>query len=297
VKTLLLILVAGFMLYFNWTNRFVSMSCETRCKEEDFLSCSQNGSEVITKSGVREIGKPLTRRVFLTIGIPTVQRNFKNKTASYLVETLNSLLTPNLSEYDLEDLLIVVFLADTEKSAREDVKQIMKSHFGKYLDMNVIHVIAAPPSFYPQLIGLKQTLNDRPERMYWRSKQSMDYAFMFYFLDVLSKYYLHLEDDVVAEPNYMKQIRDFINLKSDTKWSILAFSHWGFIGKLIQEKDLRKFGRFIAMFYSEMPVDWLLLFYMKLEGGKHILDDKKKEFTWKTELFHHIGHQSSSLGT
>lgn len=295
VKMLILILVAGIMLHFNWSNPFVAMECKTSCEEDDFLSCSQNGVEVITKSGVREMGKPPTRKVLLTIGIPTVQRIFKNKTVSYLTETLNSLLNNKVSDNDLADLLIVVFLADTEEAPREEVKRTLRSKFGKYLDMNLIHVIAAPASFYPQLKGLKRTLNDGQERMYWRSKQSMDYVFMFYYSQGLSQYYLHLEDDVTAEPNYMTQIRDFIARKGDTKWDVLAFSEWGFIGKLFQDKDLRKFGRFITMFYNEMPVDWILLFYMKLRGGTHILDNKN--LTWETELFHHIGHQSSSLGT
>lgn len=233
----------------------------------------------------------------MTIGIPTVKRIFNDKKASYLIETLHSLLDENLPEEELADILIIVFLADTEKSAREEVKEILRSNFGQYLDVNLIHVIEAPPGFYPRLTGLKQTHKDGPERMYWRSKQCMDYVFMFYYSHGLSQYYLHLEDDVAAEPNYMAQIRDFINLKGNTRWDILAFSKWGFIGKLIHNKDLRKFGRFITMFYNEMPVDWLLLLYMELQTGKNILNDKTNEYTWKKELFHHIGQQSSSLGT
>lgn len=231
---------------------------------------------------------------FLTIGIPTVQRVFKNKTVSYLVETLNSLFT-GISEEDLVDVLIVIFLADTEEAPREEVKSVLRSKFMKYLDMNLIHVIAAPASFYPQLEGLTQTLKDSPERMYWRSKQSMDYAFIFHYCQGLSQYYLHLEDDVTAEPNYMRQIRDFVARQGDAKWDVLTFSGWGFIGKLFQDKDLRKFARYITMFYNEMPVDWLLYLYSELQAGQSILGDK--EHKGDSELFHHIGHQSSSLGT
>lgn len=232
---------------------------------------------------------------FLTIGIPTVQRTFKNKTQSYLVATLNSLLNNGTSEEDLKNILIVVFLADTEESARISVKQELRSNFAKYLEMNLIHVISAPASFYPRLRGLQSTLNDGPERMYWRSKQSMDYVFMFYYSQGLAQYYLHLEDDVAVKPNAMSQIRQFIDLRGDKKWDVLAFSSWGFIGKLFRDKDLRMLGRFIEKFYNEMPCDWLLYLYLQSRGGKNILDDKINSFT--TELFHHVGHQSSSLGT
>ncbi|KAL9965418.1 hypothetical protein ACROYT_G029217, partial [Oculina patagonica] len=296
IKNVLLIVTAVLMLHLNWRlqNLSQSMNCETSCNRDDFVSCSQNG-EIITKSSVREIGNPLTRKVFLTIGIPTVQRTFKNKTKSYLTSTINSLISNGTSKEELKNILIVVFLADTEKSARTNVKQELRSNFAKYLEMNLIHVISAPSSFYPRLKGLPSTLNDGPERMYWRSKQSMDYVFMFYYSQGLAEYYLHLEDDVAVEPNTVSQIRQFIDLRRDKKWDVLAFSSWGFIGKLFRDRDLRFFGRFIEKFYNEMPCDWLLYLYLQSRGGKSILDDKNSTYT--KELFHHVGHQSSSLGT
>lgn len=210
-----------------------------------------------------------------------------------MIKTLNSLFNNDITDEDLSNLLIVIFLADTKASAREQVKTLLRSNFGQYLERNLIHVIVAPPSFYPQLEGLERTLNDGQERMYWRSKQSMDYVFMFYYCQGLSQYYLHLEDDVISEPGYMKQIRHFIDLKGNTQWDVLWYSKWGFIGKLFHDKDLRNFGRFVTEFYSDMPVDWLLYFYINLLAGKQSRDDA----IWKTELFHHIGKQSSSLGT
>ena len=233
--------------------------------------------------------------VFLTIGIPTVERTFKNKTESYLMETLNSLLINGSPEEELKNILIVVFLADTEVSARTSVLKELRSKFGKYLDMNVIHVISAPSSFYPRLKGLQSTLGDGPDRMQWRSKQVMDYVFMFYYSQGLTQYYLQLEDDVTVMPNALIQIREFIDLKGDTKWGILAFSRWGFIGKLIRDNDLRLIGRYLEKFYNEMPCDWLLYLYLRSRGTMDILDDKSN--TWTKELFHHVGHQSSSLGT
>ena len=42
---------------------FLGTSCATTSiTEDDFLFCSQNGEDVITKSSVREIGTPLTRK-------------------------------------------------------------------------------------------------------------------------------------------------------------------------------------------------------------------------------------------
>jgi len=294
-KNVLLIVLAMLMLQLNWKLQYLS-SCETYQTGglDDFVSCSKRG-EIITKTSVREIGKPLTKKVFLTIGIPTVQRTFKNKTESYLVATLNSLIIHGSSEEDLKNILIVVFLADSEESARINVMEDLRSNFGKYLDANLIHVISAPSSFYPRLTGLQQTLGDGPDRMHWRSKQAMDYVFMFYYSQGLAQYYLHLEDDVTVMQNALSQIREFINLRAGKQWGILAFSGWGFIGKLIRDDDLRLIGRYLEKFYNEMPCDWLLYIYLQSRGGMSILDDKSN--TWTKELFHHVGHQSSSLGT
>nr|XP_058956299.1 alpha-1,3-mannosyl-glycoprotein 4-beta-N-acetylglucosaminyltransferase C-like [Pocillopora verrucosa] len=295
-KTILLIFTAGLMLHLNWKFQppDVSMSCKASCNVKDVLSCSPNG-EIITKTSVRELGKPLTRKVFLTIGIPTVERTYKNKTESYLTATLNSLLTSNVSEDDLKDILIVVFLADTEESARAIVKKKLLENFSKYMEMNLIHVISAPPSFYPRLKGIPSTLGDGPDRMYWRSKQSMDYVFMFYYSHGLANYYLHLEDDVTTEPNTLSQIRKFIDQRGNVTWEVLNFSMWGFIGKLFHDENLRLLGRYLEKFYFEMPCDWLLYNYYASRGGKSMLKDKKNMY--EKELFHHIGHQSSSLGT
>lgn len=209
--------------------------------------------------------------------------------------TLSSLIINGSSEEDLKNILIVVFLADTEESARTNVKQELRSNFGKYLEMNLIHVISAPPSYYPRLRGLQSTLGDGPDRMYWRSKQVTDYIFMLYYSQGLAQYYLHLEDDVTVEPNTLSKIREFIDLRADKQWGLLAFSSWGFIGKLFRDNDLRMIGRYLEKFYNEMPCDWLLYIYLQSRGGKNILDDKSN--TWPKELFRHVGHQSSSLGT
>lgn len=294
-KNVVLILLAVLMLQLNWRLQYLSLSDSFQTSGlDDFLSCSKDG-EIITKTSVREIGDPLTKKVFLTIGIPTVQRTFQNKTTSYLMETLNSLLINGSSEEELKNILIVVFLADTEESARINIMKELRSNFGTYLNMNIIHVISAPPSFYPRLKGLQSTLGDGPDRMHWRSKQVMDYVFMLYYSQGLAQYYLQLEDDVTVVPNALSQIREFIDLKGDTKWGILAFSRWGFIGKLIHDNDLRLIGRYLEMFYNEMPCDWLLYIYLQSRGAINILDDKSN--TWTKELFLHVGHQSSSLGT
>lgn len=229
--------------------------------------------------------------VYLTVGIPTVERKYQNKTESYLTATLDSLLT-KLSPEDRQHVLFVVLLADTDKAARELVKRTLREKFEHYLDQNLIHVIAPPPSYYPQLQGLPRTMGDSQVRMNWRSKQTMDYVFLLHYCEGMSQYYMQLEDDVLVEANYVDEIRGFIDSRTDEKWAYLQFCTFGFIGKVFRNEDLRNFGRYLRLFYNDIPCDWLLFYYNTLHGIA-----KDSGFYKGKELFVHIGHQSSSLGT
>ena len=229
--------------------------------------------------------------VFLSVGIPTVQRTYKNVSESYLNETLNSLLT-QLPPEEHQHVLFVILLADTDEGSRAKVRRSLEENFDWYIAQNMIHVISAPASFYPQLHGLPKTLHDGEERMYWRAKQTMDYVFLIHYCEGLAQYYMQLEDDVLIKPNYMQAIRELIDETVDLDWPYLQFTPWGFIGKVVRSENLTRLGRFLRMFYYEMPCDWLL--YMTREFYNIRQEDT---FFTSEELFTHIGHQSSSLGT
>jgi alpha-1,3-mannosylglycoprotein beta-1,4-N-acetylglucosaminyltransferase A/B len=53
------------------------------------------------------------------------------------------------------------------------------------------------------LENISSTLNDPPDRMRWRTKQNLDYAFSMlhiHFAKPNVKYYLQLEDDIITVP-------------------------------------------------------------------------------------------------
>ena len=74
-----------------------------------------------------------------------------------------------------------------------------------------MQILQVSPSAYPPLTNLKRNYNDAPERVYWRSKQVVDFAFMFYYGKDLAQYYLQIEDDVLSSmklyPKIMKGIK------------------------------------------------------------------------------------------
>lgn len=55
------------------------------------------------------------------------------------------------------------------------------NHFFRFpsqVDAGLIEVISPSPAYYPNLDKLKITLGDSPERVRWRSKQNLDFAFL-----------------------------------------------------------------------------------------------------------------------
>ena len=227
--------------------------------------------------------------MFLAVGIPTVIRTYKNQSASYIEKTLGSLIE-NIDIQDRGTIRFIVFLSDAAKKSRDRIKAILRRSFHNEIEEGIIQVIEAPDTFYPQLVGLKRTFGDSQERMYWRSKQTMDYVFLFRYAHELSQYYLQMEDDVTTVANYSSAIKEFVEAKEGKPWVILEFSVWGFIGKLFRNSSLIHFARYLQLFYSEVPCDWLLASYMRHMG-------QPQDALRLPELFHHIGSQSSSLGT
>ena len=140
-------------------------------------------------------------------------------------------------------------------------------------------------SAYPPLDNLKRNYNDPPFRVKWRSKQVVDYAFMFYVGKNLSKYYMQIEDDVISSMKLLPKIKDGI-AKAPKQWTTLEFAYLGFIGKLYKAEDLERLAEFLMLFYAEQPVDWLFnYFYQLLAQKKHILVGKS--------IFQHFGLHSS----
>lgn len=221
---------------------------------------------------------------FLTIGLATVER----KGADYLTMTLDSLLQ-NASKTSGYYIKIVILLADRKRSVRERRLKMLRNEYGPYLEQGKIQIITIPLKAYPQLRGLSRTLNNSEDRMYWRSKQTIDFAFLMQYCQYFSPYYLHLEDDVIAERDYDLNVKKFIKDKEGIYWFNLDFSNLGFIGKLYRSETLLNQARIFRLFYTEMPVDLLLAKYRTLLGN-----DVTK-ITYPRNIFKHIGYQSSSL--
>uniref|UniRef100_A0AAQ5WZ83 Alpha-1,3-mannosyl-glycoprotein 4-beta-N-acetylglucosaminyltransferase A n=1 Tax=Amphiprion ocellaris TaxID=80972 RepID=A0AAQ5WZ83_AMPOC len=220
--------------------------------------------------------------VTMVMGIPTVKRKVK----SYLSETLRSLID-KLSPEEKLDCVIIVFVG--EDNTR--------------LSSGLLEVISPPATYYPDLTNLKETFGDSRERVKWRTKQNLDYSFLMMYAVSKGVYYVQLEDDIVAKPNYFATMKNFALQLSSEDWMILEFSQLGFIGKMFQAPDLNLIVEFIFMFYKEKPIDWLLdhILWVKVcnpeKDAKHCERQKSSlRVRFRPSLFQHVGLHSSLAG-
>ncbi len=145
------------------------------------------------------------------------------------------------------------------------VKNQLKHSFKKEIDVGNLMVIEAPSKYYPTLTNLKRNYNDNPDRVYWRSKQCVDFSFIFSFAHNISRFYLHLEDDVFTKHGYLSTIKNTASKMTDQFFQ-MEFSSLGFIAKMFHSADLLDLAAFHLYNYEEMPVDMLQPLYTALSS-------------------------------
>ncbi|KAG8438973.1 hypothetical protein GDO86_005236 [Hymenochirus boettgeri] len=236
--------------------------------------------------------------VSIVMGIPSVKREVH----SYLTDTLNSLIS-ELNQQEKEDCVIVVLIAETDAQYATAVAENIKTIFPNEIQSGLLEVISPSPHFYPDFSRLRESFGDPRERVRWRTKQNLDYCYLMMYAQSKGTYYVQLEDDIVAKPNYLSTMKNFALQQPSEEWMILEFSQLGFIGKLFKSLDLSLIVEFILMFYKDKPIDWLLdhILWVKVcnpeKDAKHC--DRQKanlRIRFKPSLFQHVGTHSSLAG-
>lgn len=104
--------------------------------------------------------------------------------------------------------------------------------FPAQVESGLIEVVAPSAAYYPDLDKLRITLGDSPERVRWRSKQNLDFAFLMSYCQPKGTFYVQLEDDILAKPYYITEMKKFAieKIASKEPWFVLDFCQLGFIG-------------------------------------------------------------------
>lgn len=236
--------------------------------------------------------------VTFVIGVPSIMR----PVGSYIMETLTSLINGMNATEKEETLIIVCITEPWNKTFVTKIIGELKQKFPSEISDGLLEVITPHAGYYPDLDALKPSLGDPPNRVRWRSKQNLDYAFLMLHAWTRGKYYIQLEDDIQATPGYVTGMKEGI-LNNYGDWFLLQFSTLGFIGRLFRSSDVPKVLEFLLMFFSSKPCDWLLEDFLRVKVCGH--GDKWSLCVHKIKsiariltpsLFQHEGLHSSFTG-
>ena len=239
--------------------------------------------------------------VSITLGIPTVKR----QSQSYLEQTLKSIFD-NMDVEDANDSLVILMIAEPfDQNYVKKVAETVAASFKAQLASGLLEIIAPPPEFYPDLNNLRLTFGDQAERVHWRSKQNLDYAYLMMYARERATFYVQLEDDVLTKPKFVKTMKEAALewTAQKRRWFVIDFCQLGFIGKLFRSSSLPVLVQFFLAFFNDKPVDWLLMDVLNtMACSPAEATDKCKEkrdqlkVQYKPSLFQHIGTHSSLKG-
>ncbi|KAG5675215.1 hypothetical protein PVAND_005139 [Polypedilum vanderplanki] len=147
--------------------------------------------------------------VSIVLGIPTVRRDKQ----SYLLSTLDNLIA-NMDDEEANDTMIVVFIGETNLEYVTEIAKQIQLRFQEYCENGLIEIISPPASYYPDWNKLRVTLNDPVERVKWRSKQNLDFAFLMAYSQIKGTFYVQLEDDILSKRGYITIMKRFAVAKT-----------------------------------------------------------------------------------
>ncbi|XP_039285985.1 alpha-1,3-mannosyl-glycoprotein 4-beta-N-acetylglucosaminyltransferase B isoform X2 [Nilaparvata lugens] len=228
--------------------------------------------------------------VSVAFGIPTVKREDQ----IYVLATLQNLLD-GMSQVEKDNTIIIVLIAETNEDYILQITNSIQHDFQPHLDSGLIEVIVPAASFYPDLSKIKTNyLNEPTDRFHWRTKQNLDFAYLMMYSHTKSKYYVQLEDDILAIPNFATIMVKAAHEETATKesWVVIDFCNLGFIGKLFKSVDLPQFAQFLLMFHTAKPVDWLLHYFISTLVC-HLEKDHDSEFGKVALYFPHKNPDAS----
>jgi len=108
--------------------------------------------------------------------------------------------------------------------------------FAEQVESGLLEVVSPPAAYYPHMHSLRPTLGDPPERVRWRSKQNLDFAFLMMYAQPKGTFYVQLEDDILAKKNFISTMKNYALQKISEKapWFVLEFCQLGFIGEFVK---------------------------------------------------------------
>ncbi|KAI3630206.1 hypothetical protein MIR68_011641 [Amoeboaphelidium protococcarum] len=240
----------------------------------------------------------------LVFGFPTVQRS-----TDYIATTLQGMFSkvaPSLRRH----LKIVVLNCNVPSSDHHSF-QSLKTMFSEEVSSGQL-ILLELPGIYNQLQRpMLLNWNDETDRVRWRSKQVLDFAYLMEQSLALTKaeFYIQMEDDIQCSNHYLTEmawwLQHYFYQRND--WFILTFysentmsdrseynfqSFYGFIGQLMRAEDLPELIKYLQTRFSQSPVDWLVKDFIRMKQ-QTFGSGYYKLYAHNPSIFQHVGKVSS----
>ncbi|XP_028620439.1 alpha-1,3-mannosyl-glycoprotein 4-beta-N-acetylglucosaminyltransferase-like protein MGAT4E [Grammomys surdaster] len=194
------------------------------------------------------VGAALQPKRLLTVGIFSVQH--RNRT--YLLDTITSVFQVS-SEQDLEYMLILVLLSDTDPRWLNQTVANISGLFMPHIESGRLLVV------HGLLGGSKAKSRNHTSpcgKVYSRQKTS--FALLMNFARNLSEYFLLLGDNVQSTPRFLSDIFWVLEAWNQVPWVILDFSSMAISGKVFHTEDLSRLISFVLLFPKDISTHLLL---------------------------------------
>jgi hypothetical protein len=196
------------------------------------------------------------------IGVPTVFRKTTSTGSEYLLNTLSGLFK-NINQDAIKNVLVLVIIGETNNTLADQIFRDLNKKFPTQIAEKHLLVFQPKLEYYPILVyPVRDQFDDPVDRQQWRTKQNLDYIYM--WLNVLKlkpRYFLQLEDDLQISDNFYEKMVEKVNdqnTKKSVVWKMLEFNNMGFIGKLFGYQTLLELTITTILQFRDKPCDWIL---------------------------------------
>ena len=242
----------------------------------------------------------------IVIGIPTVKR----KNAVYIFDTLASLFK-GIENDAANDTGIVIFVGQGDMHYFLELSGKLANIYPNQMANGTLKVLCFSPyeRFYPDYLkngtGSRENVlekwGDSLQQSLWRTRQAVDYIYLWSVVKGAAEYYLQIEDDIKLKPSWMLTLkRDIESESKNTEWFALSYSWEGLLCKLIRTAKMAPLIQHAVFTFKLKPIDHI---YWEYIWNVNCLDkDSEKarnafelqKYKGGRSLVQHMGKQSSS---
>ncbi|XP_031554874.1 alpha-1,3-mannosyl-glycoprotein 4-beta-N-acetylglucosaminyltransferase C-like [Actinia tenebrosa] len=220
------------------------------------------------------IGKPISRKVFLTVGVAIWDYNVQK-----IRPTLSSLVK-HVTQ-DANDVIIVISVS---QHYIPQVQQLLNQYFSQQMESGLIHVVS-PTAEYIRVLSRRPALGDVYFRQYSQDFRSNLIAFnkimgfLLFYSHQISDHVLHVSDQTIANARFVPDIKVMVQRNNNSRYFALSFSDFN----VYPSSVLQRFSEFYAMFGLKSAPSIIFDYQFARQSRKQTINSNTQLFSLHKE--------------